>query len=111
MSYRRLAEQAEARFRAAALDPVEVARVLGLPLDQLDRMLEIRVRWLPVTLWFVPTETDAEALLAEGVSRGRIWTVGELVDVLSLPSITPAGVRTVARAKLAFDGDAVAVRP
>lgn len=36
------------------VDPAEVSRVLGLPLDQLDRVLEVRVPWLPVTLWFCP---------------------------------------------------------
>ena len=73
----------------SAPDPAEVARVLGLPLPQLDRLLEVRVSWLPVTLWFVPGEAQTEGLLAEGVSRGRIWTAGELLDLLSI-SLRPA---------------------
>jgi len=90
--------------------PAEVARVLGLPLNQLDRVLEVRVPWLPVTLWFCPAEADATGLMTEGVSRGRIWTAAELLDLLGIPSITKAGVRTLAVAKLEFDGDVVEVR-
>ena len=33
-------------------DPTKVARVLGLPLDELDRVLEVPVPWLLVTLWY-----------------------------------------------------------
>jgi hypothetical protein len=92
------------------LDP-EVGRVLGLPLDQLDRVLEIRVPWWPDPLWFVPAEADAEILVHEGISRGRIWTAGELRDLLSIPGITKASARRVAEAKLAMDGDVTVVRP
>lgn len=93
-----------------AVDPSAVARVLGLPLDQLDRVLEIRVPWLPVSLWFVPDERAVEGLLGDGVTRGRIWTAAELQDLLSLPRVTPATARTLAEAKLAMDGDVVTVR-
>ena len=53
---------------------------------------------------------DVEALVAEGVSRGRIWTARELQDILSIPGITKAGARTVAAAKLFMDGDVTVVR-
>jgi hypothetical protein len=72
-------------------------------------MLEVRVSWLPVTLWFVPDEVAAEALVTEGVSRGRVWTAHELVDLLRIPDLTKAGVRTVAMAKLEFLGEVVRV--
>jgi hypothetical protein len=92
------------------VDLSEVARVLGLPLDQLDRELEVRVPWLDRPLWFVPDETAASVLLAEGISRGRIWTVYELCDLFTIPGLTKAGARTVAEAKLAIDGMVETVR-
>ena len=82
----------------------EVTRVLGLPLDQLDRELQIRVPWWREPLWFVPRGAAVEALVREGISRGRIWTVAELQDLLSLPTLSPATAHTVAMAKLAMDG-------
>ena len=94
----------------AAPDPTEVARVLGLPVDQLDRMLEVRVPWLPAALWFVPSESHAEVLTLKGVHRGRIWTARELHDLLSIPGITKAGARTIAEAKREFGGAVTALR-
>jgi TubC N-terminal docking domain len=91
-------------------DPAEVVRVLGLPLDQLDRILEVRVPWWPDGLWFVPTEADAEMLCGEGITRGRVWTARELQDLLTITVLTKTAVRTVAEAKLAMDGDVAAVR-
>ena len=88
------------------LDPAIVAQVLGTPLGLLDVLLEVRVGWYPETLWFVGGEVAAEALVAEGVSRGRIWTSHELRDFLVFP---PRVVQTVARAL--FDGEVVAIRP
>ncbi len=85
-------------------------RVLGMPLNRLDRVLKVRVPWWPEALWFVPAETDAEALAAEGVSRGVIWTAGELADLMAVPGITTAGARTVALAKLAIAGEVAEVR-
>ena len=71
------------------VDPALVARLLGLPLlpdfHAAGQMLEVRVPWLPVSLWFVPDESAAEALVGEGVSRGRVWTAHELVDLLRVP--------------------------
>jgi hypothetical protein len=92
-------------------DPTEVARVLGLPVDQLDCVLEVRVAWLPVTLWFVPDAVAADALLGEGTSRGRIWTRTELLDLLAIPSLTKVHARTIATTKASFDGEVVPVRP
>ena len=109
MSYLALFKQADARLRAATLDPAEVARVLGLPLAQLDRMLEVRVPWWPAGLWFVPTVADAETLCG-GIPRCRIWTGGDLQEWLSIPGMTKAGLRTLALAKLQFDGEITDVR-
>jgi hypothetical protein len=84
-------------------DPAEVARVLGLPLDRLDRMVEVRMAWCP-TLWFVPDEPAAEQLLTEGIRRGRVWTIAELLDLLAILGLTKAHARTLALAKLEVDG-------
>ena len=66
--------------------------------------------WLPATLWFVPSEAAGELLVGEGVTRGRIWTIGDLQDLLSIPGMTKAGARTLALAKLEFDGVITDVR-
>jgi hypothetical protein len=95
-------------LRQAPPDP-EISRVLGLPVTQLDRLLQVRVPWLPESLWFVPDEAAVEALVGDGVSRGRIWTAGELLDLLSLPT-TKIEARTIAHAKVEFDGEVTAVR-
>jgi hypothetical protein len=88
----------------------EVARVLGLRLPQLDRLLEVRVPWLAVSLWFVPDPSAAEVLVGEGVSRGRIWTSSELIDLIGIPNITTASARRLAETKAAIDGEITAVR-
>lgn len=90
----------------------DLARVLGLPLAQLDRVLTVRVPWFEVPLWFVPDEADAEALVAAGeASRGAVWTRRELLDLMAVPGITRDQARTVALAKLEMDGEVVEVRP
>jgi len=92
---------------------VDLAGILAMPLDQFARegqLLEVRVPWLDVTLWLVPDEADAEALGWEGVSRGRVWTGRELMEVMTLSGNTSRGLRTVALAKLAIDGPVVEVR-
>jgi hypothetical protein len=89
------------------------ARLLAMPLDVFARdgqPLEVRVPWAPVTLWFCPDVHHAEALINDGVSRGRIWTAAELMDLLSPGDLTPEAIRVVALAKLEFDGDVVSVR-
>jgi hypothetical protein len=91
-------------------DPLEVARILGLQISQLDRMVEIRVPWLPVTLWFVPGPAEVEILVAEGVTPGRIWTSLELLQALAIPDITTAGVRRLAEAKLEFKAEITGIR-
>jgi hypothetical protein len=58
----------------------------------------------------VPTEQDAEALVCEGVSRGRIWSAAELVNLMSVADGTPDVVRTIAHSKLAMEADVVAIR-
>lgn len=71
--------------------------------------IEIKVPWAHQTLWWVPGDDDANAFLAEGVIRGRIWTGLELVDLFSIPELTRPQIRAIAMAKLIMDGDIEAV--
>jgi hypothetical protein len=66
-------------------------------------MVEVRMAWCP-TLWFVPDEPAAEQLLTEGIRRGRVWTIAELLDLLAILGLTKAHARTLALAKLEVDG-------
>jgi hypothetical protein len=91
-----------------------VTLVLGMRLDEFEQRgqpIEVKVPWLDATLWWVPDERHAEALVAEGVSRGRVWTATELLDLMSVDGLTPEHVRAVALAKAEFAGDVVAVTP
>jgi hypothetical protein len=93
---------------------INLAGILAVPLDRFacdGQLLEIRVPWLDVTLWFAPEERDADALFRGGVSRGRVWTTMELMDVVGISARTREALRTIALAKHAFDGDIAAVIP
>jgi hypothetical protein len=90
----------------------EIAAVVSMPLPIYAREgqpLEVRVPWWPQTLWFVPDETHAHALEFEGVSRGRIWTAAELINVVALDN--DQATQLVAIAKREFAGVVVEVRP
>ena len=90
-----------------------VAHLVGMPLDRYARdgaPLEVQVPWHGETLWLVPDDRQADALAREGVSRGRIWTAGELIALMALPDRTPEIVQRLALAKRAVDGDIVEVR-
>ncbi len=95
-----------------AIPDGDVGTILAMPLDQFARegsLLEVRVPWLDVTLWFVPEERNADALVREDVSRGRVWTATEVMDVMAISERTSEALRTIALAKLTFDGDIAAV--
>lgn len=92
---------------------LELTTILAMPLDRFARdgqLLEVRVPWLDVTLWFVPEEREAEALVRDGVSRGRVWTAPELMDVMAISKRTSEALQTIALAKLALDGDIAGAR-
>jgi hypothetical protein len=72
-----------------------------VPLDQVVAPLEITMAWAPTSLWLVPDAAAAEALHAQGVARGRIYTLAEL---LALTGLTPAEARRRALEKLERDG-------
>lgn len=99
---------------AAAPGPLaDAVRVLAMPLDtfaKAGQTLEIRVRWLDVTLFFVPDAAAGETLVTTGVGRGRIWTADELAMLMALPEHTTSTVQRLAHAKLTLDGDIVEVR-
>jgi hypothetical protein len=87
---------------------LELTPILAMPLDEFashGKLLEVRVSWLNVTLWFVPEERDAESLVRDGVSRGRMWTAAELMDVMTINERTSEELQAIALVKLAFDGD------
>jgi hypothetical protein len=50
---------------------------------------EVRVSGVEQTLFVAPTTGEAERLVREGITRGRIWTVRELAE-LSKPALAPA---------------------
>ena len=63
-----------------------LARLVAMPLNQFARdgqLLEIRIPWLNVTLWFVPDERDVDSLIRAGVARGRVWTAQDLSAVVT----------------------------
>lgn len=88
-----------------------VARLLSMPLDRFEQEgqpLEVKVPWLSTPLWFVPSAAEAEGLVKEGVSRGRVWTAQELLDLLAIPGVTKEQVRKIATAKAIFEGTVTA---
>lgn len=90
-----------------------IAHLVKMPLNQFEREgrpMEVRVPWLGTTLWWVPTEAETEALMREGISRGRIWTARELMDLASISALTPEQARTVAATKAEFGGEIAEVR-
>jgi hypothetical protein len=94
------------------MSDLELTPILAMPLDEFasnGKLLEVRVSWLNVTLWFVPEERDAESLVRDGVSRGRMWTAAELMDVMTINERTSEELQAIALVKLAFDGDIAAV--
>ncbi len=89
-------------------------RLAEMSLDEFSRQesaIEIRVHWLPETLWFVPGVSRADALVGQGVPRGRIWTAGELADLASVPGVTREDIRNLARLKAGFGAEIVSVTP
>jgi hypothetical protein len=117
MNYLDIARKALAQAAASTqpppslpADPSLLSALLPLSLEAFEQTgmtLEIRVPFLDVTLFFC-SSSHLTVLLAQGISRGRIWTTSELEDVLQLP---PDHVPTIAIAKALYGGDVIAVRP
>jgi hypothetical protein len=87
-----------------------------MPLDQYARdgaALETGVPWWRESLWIVPMDVDADSLGGEGVSRGLIWMVRELIALLALPALPDQMskvMQCLALGKGAVDGCIVDVR-
>ena len=125
MSYLEMFRQAQAKLRAEAegrnkgQEGHEASRLaealpfLSMTLPEFQTTgacLEVRVPWLDGTLWLVPTEHDTSVLSLDGISRGRIWTTAELINLMAIADRSPAVVKTITHAKLELDGDVVSVR-
>ncbi len=106
---RRLGVEPVTPLRPAA----DVARLTAMPLSVFARegqLLEVRVPWWPETLYFVPSQRDAEALRGEGIRRHRVWTADELLSLLEGPPYAPGTLRIVIVARREFGGEVIAVR-
>jgi len=104
---------AQEELGAGARHVAEALPFLGMSFEEFrarGALLEVQVPWLDTTLWFVPIDDDARLLMAEGVRRGRIWTSGELMQLLTMADRTQKLVSTITYTKLAMDADVVAVR-
>lgn len=89
-------------------------RFLDMTLTQFARegvSIEVGVDWREGSFWFVPTVADVECLARQGVSRGRIWTAAELMDLMSIPKVTADQLKTIAAVKLEFGGQLIQARP
>ena len=89
-----------------------VTRVLRMTLKEFEqgaRIAQIRVPWLPETLWFVSGEEQVETLIRRGICRGRIWTARELMFLWSVPSLDQKAVEKLACIKAQIGGDIISV--
>lgn len=86
-----------------------LAAALREDFAQDDRLHEVRVPGLPETLWVVPGPEDAEPLVREGITRGRIWTATEVCDALDW-GWAAQDFLGVAAARVIFDGEVVGTR-
>lgn len=97
-------EQGKEAVEPRRLTPEEVAT---LPLEDFaTRRLLVKV-WSEVLdgpIWFVSGEPEVEALLKQGVARGDIFTVGELLDLIEVFREDAEKAWTVIEAKRLFDG-------
>lgn len=90
-----------------------VARLAAMPLARYAHEgapLEVQVPWLGETLWFVPGDRQAEALVGEGVDRGRIWTTTELMGLMCVRACNAGKVSMIALTRIASSGDITEVR-
>ncbi|MCP3998945.1 MAG: hypothetical protein GY722_28365 [bacterium] len=79
--------------------------LLDLTIKEFSRKryaIELRVDWLDETIWVVPTISAARQLVREGISRGRVWTAGELLDLLRIDDLQNTEARRIARLKAVF---------
>jgi hypothetical protein len=104
----------KADILALLREPPGAAHILSLTLSEFERQdssLAIRIPWMEGELWLAQDEEAAAELAAVGISRGRVFTVAELRDLMSAPGLTADQVRAVAQVKAEFSGRLTKVRP
>ncbi len=87
--------------------------LLGSSLDEFERrgqMVELRVAWYEQTVWFVPSDRHVQTLLADGVARGRIWTVQELAEIAIIPNLTRDDAARIGLLKATFQANILSAR-
>ena len=90
------------------------ARVLAMSLKEFEQAgfaIEIRVPWLPHTLWWVPRTKHVAGVLSHNVERGRVYTAKELTNLTNLTACpdSRAEIQGIARLKLAFNATVLAL--
>ena len=107
-----------ARERLAAVKAEVLAqltveeRFIGMSCSEFGRQrfaVEIRIPGVDGTIWLAPQPVDAARLVSEGIGRGRIFTSRELTDLLSIEALTPDDFQKIARMRVAFGAEIVAV--
>jgi sulfur transfer protein SufE len=73
--------------------------------------LEVRVPGCAETVWWVPNSRAAEQLMRQGISRGRIWTAQELLQVWEGPPLRQEDAQTLARLKATLNCELSSIRP
>ena len=88
-------------------------QLLDMPLSRFAKEgspIEVVVPWFPHTLWFVPGTSDVEALLREGIERGRICMASELAELMRLPGLAEVKLATLLHVKQRFGATVHSVR-
>jgi len=96
----------DSRLPAAPIQTYADA-VAEMPLEQFARaglIVEVDSAILGQRVWFVSGEAEIQRLLRQGIGRGNIYSVVELMSLLSLPGLNNEAVKSVHVAKLLFDG-------
>ena len=89
-----------------------VTRLLSMTLREFEeqgRPLQVKVAGLSESVWFVPQVTDIEELARKDIHRGQIWTARELRALWGGGSGAHENAVTLARIKMAVDGEVISV--
>ena len=93
------------------------AQVLEMSLEEFEHAgfsIEIRVPWLPHTLWWVPRAEHVAGLQLHNVERGRVYTAKELNNLTSVLNSGENGredLRRLVQLKLKLSAEFVTVEP
>jgi hypothetical protein len=89
-----------------------VTRLLQMTLKEFElggRLVQVRVPWLPETLWFVSGERQVETLIRRGISRGRIWTARELMFLWTTRPLDQQTAERIGHIKAELGGEITSV--